>query len=161
LAKDKPLSGTRTDGPDVRHTGAEREAGKVLAAKRCVFAGITDPVGGGLVAGLTRPGGNSTGFINFEYGISTKWLELLKQIAPGVTREPIPTNARTELPKRGRKIISPAARAANLSEGDGRCRPLILFCTDNQHSLTADLTERKPRPGKSVIGGLRSTPSSG
>jgi ABC transporter substrate binding protein len=71
-----------------------------------VFAGITDPVGGGLVAGLTRPGGNSTGFTNFEYGISTKWLELLKQIAPGVTREPIPTNARTELPKRGRKMIS-------------------------------------------------------
>jgi putative ABC transport system substrate-binding protein len=51
-----------------------------------VFAGVTDPVGGGLVAGLARPGGNSTGFINFEYSIGTKWLELLKQIAPGVTR---------------------------------------------------------------------------
>jgi len=53
---------------------------------RIVFAGVTDPVGGGLVESLARPGGNSTGFINFEYGIGTKWLELLKQIAPGVTR---------------------------------------------------------------------------
>jgi putative ABC transport system substrate-binding protein len=51
-----------------------------------VFAGVTDPVGGGLVANLARPGGNSTGFINFEYSIGTKWLELLKQIAPGVRR---------------------------------------------------------------------------
>jgi putative ABC transport system substrate-binding protein len=51
-----------------------------------VFAGVTDPVGAGLVASLARPGGNSTGFINFEYGIGTKWLELLKQITPGVTR---------------------------------------------------------------------------
>src|SRR5262249_23122602 len=51
-----------------------------------VFAGVTDPVGGGLVESLARPGGNSTGFINFEYGIGTKWLELLKEIAPGVTR---------------------------------------------------------------------------
>jgi putative tryptophan/tyrosine transport system substrate-binding protein len=51
-----------------------------------VFAGVTDPVGGGLVASLARPGGNSTGFTNFEYSIGTKWLELLKQIAPGVKR---------------------------------------------------------------------------
>jgi putative tryptophan/tyrosine transport system substrate-binding protein len=51
-----------------------------------VFAGVTDPVGGGLVASLARPGSNSTGFINFEYSIGTKWLELLKQIAPGVKR---------------------------------------------------------------------------
>ena len=53
---------------------------------RSLFAGVTDPVGGGLVASLAKPGGNSTGFINFEYGIGTKWLELLKQIAPGMTR---------------------------------------------------------------------------
>jgi putative tryptophan/tyrosine transport system substrate-binding protein len=51
-----------------------------------VFVGITDPVGGGFVASLARPGGNATGFVLFEYGISAKWLELLKQIAPGVTR---------------------------------------------------------------------------
>jgi ABC-type uncharacterized transport system substrate-binding protein len=51
-----------------------------------VFAGITDPVGAGFVASLARPGGNATGFSNFEYGISGKWLELLKQIAPRTTR---------------------------------------------------------------------------
>ena len=51
-----------------------------------VFATATDPVGGGLVASLARPGGNITGFTTFEYGSSAKWLELLKQIAPGVTR---------------------------------------------------------------------------
>ena len=46
----------------------------------------TDPVGAGFVASLARPGGNATGFLSFEYGISGKWLELLKQIAPRVTR---------------------------------------------------------------------------
>src|SRR5262245_58378137 len=49
-----------------------------------VFVGVTDPVGGGLVASLARPGGNATGFLNIEFGISVKWLELLKQIAPRV-----------------------------------------------------------------------------
>ena len=51
-----------------------------------VFAGAIDPVGAGLVASLARPGGNATGFTNFEYGISAKWLELLKEISPGVKR---------------------------------------------------------------------------
>jgi ABC-type uncharacterized transport system substrate-binding protein len=51
-----------------------------------VFAAVADPVGSGFVSSLARPGGNSTGFANFEYGISGKWLELLKQIAPTVTR---------------------------------------------------------------------------
>jgi ABC-type uncharacterized transport system substrate-binding protein len=51
-----------------------------------VFASATDPVGGGLVASLARPGGNVTGFTLFEYGSSAKWLELLKQIAPRLTR---------------------------------------------------------------------------
>jgi putative ABC transport system substrate-binding protein len=51
-----------------------------------VFAGVTDPVGAGFVASLARPGGNATGFTFFEYGVSGKWLELLKQIAPRVTR---------------------------------------------------------------------------
>src|SRR5262249_2336407 len=51
-----------------------------------VFASVTDPVGGGYVASLARPGGNATGFTLFEYGMSAKWLELLRQIAPAVTR---------------------------------------------------------------------------
>jgi putative ABC transport system substrate-binding protein len=51
-----------------------------------VFASVVDPVGGGFVANLAWPGGNITGFTLFEYGLSGKWPELLKQIAPGVTR---------------------------------------------------------------------------
>src|SRR5207247_2361422 len=51
-----------------------------------VFAGVTDPVGGGLVASLARPGGKATGFVTSEFGFAGKWLELLKEIAPRVTR---------------------------------------------------------------------------
>jgi putative ABC transport system substrate-binding protein len=51
-----------------------------------VFVGLTDPVGAGLVESLARPGGSTTGFASFEYGLSIKWLELLKEIAPGITR---------------------------------------------------------------------------
>src|SRR5215471_11848134 len=51
-----------------------------------VFAGVTDPVGGGFVDNLARPGGNVTGFMIYEYSLSAKWLELLKQIAPSVSR---------------------------------------------------------------------------
>ena len=51
-----------------------------------VFVLVIDPVGAGFVASLARPGGNATGFLMFEYGMSGKWLELLKQIAPGVKR---------------------------------------------------------------------------
>jgi putative tryptophan/tyrosine transport system substrate-binding protein len=51
-----------------------------------VFANVFDPVGAGFVTSMARPGGNATGFTPFEYGMSGKWLELLKQIAPGVRR---------------------------------------------------------------------------
>ena len=51
-----------------------------------VFVAIADPVGGGFVESLARPGGNATGFTVFEYAIGAKWLELLKEIAPGLTR---------------------------------------------------------------------------
>jgi putative ABC transport system substrate-binding protein len=51
-----------------------------------VFAGVIDPVGGGFVESMARPGGNSTGFIAFEYAIGAKWLELLREVAPHVTR---------------------------------------------------------------------------
>src|SRR5262245_44357820 len=51
-----------------------------------VFALVPDPVGAGFIDSLARPGGNATGFVQFEYGISGKWLELLKEIAPDMTR---------------------------------------------------------------------------
>ena len=64
-------------------------AAPLLQATRTVpivFVVVVDPIGAGFVASLARPGGNATGFTMFEYGLSGKWLELLKQIAPGVTR---------------------------------------------------------------------------
>jgi ABC-type uncharacterized transport system substrate-binding protein len=63
--------------------------GPLLQATRTVpivFPNVVDPIGAGFVDSLARPGGNATGFISFEYSLSGKWLELLKQIAPGVTR---------------------------------------------------------------------------
>jgi putative tryptophan/tyrosine transport system substrate-binding protein len=54
-----------------------------------VFTGVVDPVGAGFVLSLSRPGGNTTGFSLFEYSLSGKWLELLKEIAPNVTRAAI------------------------------------------------------------------------
>jgi len=59
---------------------------QVAGALPIVFVGITDPVGGGFAASLARPGGNATGFSLFEFSLSGKWLGLLKQIAPQVTR---------------------------------------------------------------------------
>src|SRR5262249_50385568 len=51
-----------------------------------VFTNVVDPVGAGFVDSLARPGGNVTGFLMFEYSLSAKWLEVLKEIAPRVTR---------------------------------------------------------------------------
>jgi putative ABC transport system substrate-binding protein len=75
--------------PDVIVTGGASYVAALQQATRTVpivFATATDPVGGGLVASLARPGGNVTGFTTFEYGSSAKWLELLKQISPSVMR---------------------------------------------------------------------------
>ena len=68
---------------------AATTVGPLLQATRTVpivFPVVVDPVGAGFVDSLARPGGNATGFMNFEYSLSGKWLELLKEIAPGVTR---------------------------------------------------------------------------
>jgi putative ABC transport system substrate-binding protein len=75
--------------PDVILATGGSTVGPLQQATRTVpivFVLVPDPVGAGFVASLARPGGNATGFTNFEYGMSAKWLELLKQIAPGVTR---------------------------------------------------------------------------
>ena len=75
--------------PDVILAPAATTVGPLLQATRTVpivFPGVVDPVGAGFVESLARPGGNATGFMNFEYSIGGKWLELLKEIAPGVTR---------------------------------------------------------------------------
>jgi putative ABC transport system substrate-binding protein len=75
--------------PDVILSHGDSTVGPLLQVTRTVpivFVLVADPVGGGLVDSLARPGGNVTGFMNFEYSLGGKWLELLKEIAPGVTR---------------------------------------------------------------------------
>ena len=78
--------------PDVIFANGSAAMGPLLEATRTVpivFAIVPDPVGAGFVQSLSRPGGNATGFMMFEYGLTGKWLELLKEIAPGVTRAAI------------------------------------------------------------------------
>jgi putative ABC transport system substrate-binding protein len=75
--------------PDVILAFGSPNMTRLLQATRTVpivFVAAVDPVGAGFVDSLSRPGGNATGFMLFEYGLSAKWPELLKQIAPGVTR---------------------------------------------------------------------------
>jgi len=76
-------------GPDVIFTSGFSTIRPLLDATSTipiVFANVVDPVGAGFVASLARPGGTVTGFASYEFGFPIKWLELLKQIAPGVTR---------------------------------------------------------------------------
>jgi putative tryptophan/tyrosine transport system substrate-binding protein len=75
--------------PDVILATGSFGVGPLLQATRAVpivFVIVPDPVGAGFVDNLARPGGNATGFLQFEYALSGKWLELLKQVAPSVTR---------------------------------------------------------------------------
>jgi putative ABC transport system substrate-binding protein len=75
--------------PDVILASGTSTVGPLLQATRTVpivFPIVVDPVGAGFVESLARPGGNATGFLTFEFSLAGKWLELLKQIAPGVTR---------------------------------------------------------------------------
>jgi putative ABC transport system substrate-binding protein len=78
--------------PDILVAVGSPATGPLLRATRAipiVFIQVADPVGAGFVESLARPGGNATGFTVFEYGISGKWLQLLKEIAPTVTRAAI------------------------------------------------------------------------
>jgi putative ABC transport system substrate-binding protein len=75
--------------PDIILTSGTSSLGPLLQATRTipiVFVNVADPVGAGFVDSLSQPGGNATGFTQFEYSLSGKWLELLKEIAPGVKR---------------------------------------------------------------------------
>ena len=96
-----------------------------------VFMGVTDPVSSGLVDSLSRPGRNATGFMQFEYGLTAKWPELLKEIAPGVKRVAVlrnPIKPRRDRPVRhhticgivGRRGVEPCRRAQH--RGHRACR---------------------------------------
>ena len=84
--------------PDVILVGGEPVLASLLQATRSlpiVFVAVVDPVGAGFVENLSRPGGNATGFIQFEYSLSGKWLQLLKEIAPSVARAAVLRDAAT------------------------------------------------------------------
>jgi putative ABC transport system substrate-binding protein len=81
--------------PDVILANGTSTLGPLLQASRTipiVFVQVTDPVGSGYVESLAKPGGNATGFSTSEYGVRGKWLEVLKQIAPSVTRAGVVRN---------------------------------------------------------------------
>jgi putative ABC transport system substrate-binding protein len=123
--------------PDVVLCGGSGPLGSLLAATRTVpivFTIVPDPVGAGFVDSLARPGGNATGFSQFEYGISGKWLELLKEIAPATTRvavlrEPAFTAAVAQLA--ALQAVAPSLRVElvplNVRNGDEIERALAGF----------------------------------
>ena len=84
--------------PDVILANGDVASAQLLQATRTVpivFVIVPDPVGAGLVNSLSRPGGNATGFMQFEYSLTAKWPELLKEIAPGVKRAAVLRDAAT------------------------------------------------------------------
>ena len=90
-----------------------------------VFAQVTDPVGAGFVESLAQPGGNATGFTLFEYSTSGKWLELLKQIAPAVTRAAVlrdPAIVSRTRPIRRDPVGGAVARGGVAPGRHSRCR---------------------------------------
>jgi putative tryptophan/tyrosine transport system substrate-binding protein len=110
-----------------------------------VFVGVIDPVGAGLVKSLARPGGNITGFTVFEYGLSPKWLALLKEIAPHVTRALVfrnPTSAAQIGLLGGIQSVAPSLRV-ELKLIDERDADEI------EHAVTA--FAREPNGGQVVL----------
>ncbi len=102
--------------PDVMLAGGSEATSAFRQTTRTVpivFVNVGDPVGAGYVDSLSRPSGNATGFLLFEYGISPKWLELLQEIAPGVTRVAIVRDATIA----AESANSPAIRAVSSSFG--------------------------------------------
>jgi putative ABC transport system substrate-binding protein len=113
-----------------------------------VFVGVTDPVGAGFVDSLARPGGNITGFMIYEYNLSGKWLELLKQIAPNVVRVAVIRNPENPV---GIAVFS-ALRAA--------AQPVRVEVSPVDSRLKADEIERAIAAfARSPNGGLILTPN--
>jgi putative ABC transport system substrate-binding protein len=95
--------------PDVLVGNSTPSTAALVAATRTipiVFVGVSDPIGAGFVATIARPGGNVTGFINFDPSLMGKWLEMLKEIAPGVARVGVLFNPATA-PGGGSFFLSP------------------------------------------------------
>jgi putative ABC transport system substrate-binding protein len=112
--------------PDVILATGSVTVGPLLQATRTipiVFVLVPDPIGAGFIESLARPGGNATGFINFEYGISAKWLELLKEIAPSTRRVAV-------------------LRDPNLAVGAGQFGAIQAVAMSSWHRLTCVMQSR-------------------
>jgi ABC-type uncharacterized transport system substrate-binding protein len=132
-------------GPDVILASGGTVVAALLQASRAVpivFTLTPDPVGAGFVASLARPGGNATGFTGFEYGLSAKWLELLKELAPRVTRAAILRDA--SIPQGvGQFAVMQAAapslgielRPVDLRDADEIARGVTAFASEGNGGL--------------------------
>jgi putative tryptophan/tyrosine transport system substrate-binding protein len=105
-----------------------------------VFAIVADPVGAGFVDSLARPGGNVTGFTPFEYGISGKWLELIKEIAPSVTRVAVLRDLTIGLGQLGAiQSVAPSLgielRPVNVRDADEIERSITAFAQGSNGAL--------------------------
>jgi len=105
-----------------------------------VFVNVPDPVGQGLVSSLARPGGNVTGFTNFEYSMGSKWLQLLKEVAPRITRVVVAFTPRIQSYRRLLNVIDAAAKPVGIATVD---TPLL---TARDLRRLADLMDR-PKTG--------------
>jgi putative tryptophan/tyrosine transport system substrate-binding protein len=131
--------------PDVILAPGSTSLGPLLQTTRTVpivFTTILDPVGAGFVDSLAKPGGNATGFIAFEYGLSGKWLELLKQIAPSLTRVAILRDPATAAGIGQFATIQSAAplfgvelRPIDMREADGIERSVTAFARSSNGGL--------------------------
>jgi putative tryptophan/tyrosine transport system substrate-binding protein len=108
-----------------------------------VFARVSDPVGKGLVASLARPGGNITGFSNFELDIGGKWLEILKEIAPSITHVAVIANPGTTTLDGFFDSIATASRALGVES--------LKVPVHDLSEVTSAMVEVAGRPGGAVI----------
>ena len=138
--------------PDVILAPGSATVAPLLQATRTVpivFVHLVDPVGAGYVKSLARPGGNATGFTPYEYGLSAKWLELLKQIAPG--RNPSGGHSRSRHIRWARSVRCDSVRCA-VAWGGGNCGQRAR-CQRNRgrdYVLRARGQWRSDRDGKRV-----------
>ena len=149
-------------GPDVILVNGTESAEPLRQATRdlpVVFVEVSDPVGAGLVASLSRPGGNVTGFANLEFGMTGKWLELLKEIAPNVTRVGVlrdSTNltaiAQLAAMQSVARTLGFDVQPLNLREAEGIERDITAFARDPNGGLVLTVGSRSIRHRDLIIG---------
>ena len=138
--------------PDVIVAHGAATVRPLLEATRSVpvvFVSVTDPVGAGLVESLPRPGGSATGFMNFESGFSAKFLELLKEIAPGVARVAVPRD-----PTQGGSTTALAAQQAIAPSFRVEVNPINMRDAAELERAIGDFA-RVPNGGLVVVAGAR------